>query len=214
VHLARVNLHLLQCAVDSLHLLLLAREYYYAVEVAFAEQVFYDTYLLCFVADICALFDFLCRLAHCNLYLYGVFQQTFCEFFNFFGHCSREHDSLASGRQFACNHFDILRESHVKHTVRFVENEEAHLAKVGRAERDVADKASGRGYYHIGTHLEALQLLIVAVAVVATIHSHAAHAVEVVAEALHSLVYQYRVRREREPRKVHAIPRTAKGYRI
>lgn len=53
----------------------------------------------------------------------------------------------------------------------------------------MADKAAGRGYDHIGTHLKALQLLIVAVAVVATIHSHAAHAVEVVAEALHCLVY-------------------------
>ena len=52
----------------------------------------------------------------------------------------------------------------------------------------MADESSRSCYYHVGTHLEALQLLVVAVAVVATVHSHAAHSREVVAEALHLLV--------------------------
>ena len=52
----------------------------------------------------------------------------------------------------------------------------------------MADKASRCGDNHIGTHLEAFQFLIVAVAVVAAVHSYAAHAVEIVAEALHSLI--------------------------
>ena len=38
------------------------------------------------------------------------------------------------------------------------------------------------------THAETLQLLIVAVAVVSTVYSHAAHVLQIIAEALHRLV--------------------------
>ena len=44
------------------------------------------------------------------------------------------------------------------------------------------------GYHHIGTHFKAFQFLIVTVSVVASIHGDAAHAVEIIAEALHGLV--------------------------
>ena len=52
----------------------------------------------------------------------------------------------------------------------------------------MADETSGSGNYYVGTHLETLEFLIVAVAVVASIYSHAANAVEIIAEALHGLV--------------------------
>ena len=53
----------------------------------------------------------------------------------------------------------------------------------------MGDEAAWSGDDYISAHAETLQLLIVAVAVVATINSHAAHILQVVAEALHGLVY-------------------------
>ena len=52
----------------------------------------------------------------------------------------------------------------------------------------MTDETSWSGNYYVGTHLETLEFLIVAVAVVASIYSHAANAVEIIAEALHGLV--------------------------
>ena len=42
---------------------------------------------------------------------------------------------------------------------------------------------------HIGTHTHRAQLLVVAVAIVTTINGHTTYIVEIVAEALHGLVY-------------------------
>ena len=53
----------------------------------------------------------------------------------------------------------------------------------------MADETSGGGNDYVGTHLKTLEFLIVAVAVVAAIYSYAANAVEIIAEALHGLVY-------------------------
>ncbi len=52
----------------------------------------------------------------------------------------------------------------------------------------MADEASRSGYHHVGAQSEAFHFLVVAVAVVAAVDSHAAHAVEIVGKALHSLV--------------------------
>ena len=52
----------------------------------------------------------------------------------------------------------------------------------------MGDEAAGRGNHHVSTQLERPDLLIVTVAVVASVNGHAAHIVEVVAEALHGLV--------------------------
>ena len=134
VHLTRINLHLLQSAVDGLHLLLLARENDDTVEVALAEEVFDDANLLCFVAYISCLLDFFGRLAYGYLHFYGVLEQSLGEFFNLLGHGSREHDSLASRWQLACNHLYVFRESHVEHAVCLVENKETYAAEVGRTE--------------------------------------------------------------------------------
>ncbi len=68
-----------------------------------------------------------------------------------------------------------FREAHVEHAVGLVENEEANLAQIYIAQRDVGDKATRSSDDDIGTHAEALQLLVVAVAVVAAIYGNAAH---------------------------------------
>ena len=76
MHLTRIYLHLLQSAVDGLHLLLLARENDDTVEVALAEEVLDDANLLCFVANVGCLLDFLGRLAYCYLHFYGILEQS------------------------------------------------------------------------------------------------------------------------------------------
>ena len=53
----------------------------------------------------------------------------------------------------------------------------------------MGDEAARGGDDYIGAHAEAAQLLIVTVAVVAAVYGYAAHALQVIAEALHCLVY-------------------------
>ena len=84
---------------------------------------------------------------------------------------------------------DIVAEAHVEHTVGLVEYEETHLAQVYVAHTDMADETAGSGYHYVSTHSETLHLLVVAVTVVAAIHRHTADAVEIIAKALHGLVY-------------------------
>ena len=83
---------------------------------------------------------------------------------------------------------DVVRESHVEHTVGLIEYEKAHLAQIDVAQTDVRDETSRRGDDHVDTRLHALQFLVVAVAVVAAVDCHAAHARRVVGKALHGLV--------------------------
>ena len=53
----------------------------------------------------------------------------------------------------------------------------------------MGDESARSSYYYVSSHTETLQFLVVAVAVIATIYSHAAHSLQIVAESLHSLVY-------------------------
>ena len=53
----------------------------------------------------------------------------------------------------------------------------------------MAQQAAGGGNDDVGTQTQALQLLVVAVAVVAAVDGDARDAVQIVAEALHGLVY-------------------------
>ena len=189
VHLAAVDVHAHECAVYGLHLLLLAREDDDALEVALLEDVLNDAELLCLVAHIGCLLDLLCRLAHGELHHHGVLEQRLCQLFNLVGHGGREHDGLAGWRQQLCDFLYVFREAHVEHAVSLVEHEERHTAKVGIAHTYVADQSARCGYDHVGTQAKALELLVVAVAVVAAIDGHAAHVVKIIAEALHGLVY-------------------------
>ena len=189
MHGAAVDTGLLEGSSQLLHLHLAAAEYDDTLHVASLEDILDDGHLLGFVTYVSLLLDFLCRLAHCELDLYRILEQRLCQFLNLLWHGSREHDGLASLRQLGCDSIDILRETHVEHAVCLVEDEETHLAEVYVAQRDVGDEATWCGDDNIGTHTETLQLLIVTVAVVSTIYSHAAHVLQIIAKALHRLVY-------------------------
>ena len=141
------------------------------------------------MAYVCHLAYVVCRTTHGKFHLHRVFQQRLGKLLYLLWHGGREHDGLAALRQVACYLHDVVAESHVEHPVGFVEYEKRHSAEVGVRHCDVAYQASGGGYHHVGTQLQALGLLVVASSVVAAIHCHAADAVEVVAESLHCLVY-------------------------
>ena len=99
---------------------------------------------------------------------------------------------MAGRRQQLCNLLYVFREAHVEHAVSLVEHEERHTAEVGVAHAYVADQSARCGDDHVGPQAKALELLVVAVAVVAAIDGHAAHIVKIIAEALHGLVYLLR----------------------
>ena len=188
VHLAAVDLHALQRGSDLLHLLLGTGEDDDAVEVAGLEDVLEDRHLLRLVADVGLLLDLLGGLAHGELHLDGILEQCLGQVLDLVGHRCREHDGLDVLRQLAGDGEDVLGEAHVEHAVGLVEDEEAHAREIDVAQRHVGDEAAGGGDDHVGTEGEALELLVVAVAVVAAIDGHARHAVEMVGEALHGLV--------------------------
>ena len=189
VHGTALDASLLEGSRQLLHLHLAAAEHDDAVQVAGLEDVLDDGHLLGFVAYVSLLLDFLCGLAHGELDGDGVLEQRLGQLLYLVGHGGGEHDGLASLGQLRCDGLDVFRESHVEHAVGLVEDEEAHPAQVYVAQRDMGDEASGCGYHHVGSHAQALELLVVAVAVVAAVYSHAAHALQIVAEALHGLVY-------------------------
>ena len=135
------------------------------------------------------LLDFLCRFADCNLYLHWFVEDIACQGLNLVWHGGREHDGLSVlGKSFYYGH-DVVIESHVEHTVGLVEHEEADTTQIDVAHAYMTEKSARGGYDYVGTHAQATHLLVVACSVVAAIHSHTADAIEIVSEALHSLVY-------------------------
>ena len=86
------------------------------------------------------------------------------------------------------NGHDVVTEAHVEHAVGFVEDEEGDTREVDVAEREVADETAWGGDEHVGTLLHGTLLLLVADAVVAAIHRHAAYARGVIGKALHGLI--------------------------
>ena len=189
VHSSALDALLLQGSRQLLHLHLAAAEHDDALQVASLEDVLDDGHLLSLVAYVSLLLDFLGRLAHGELDFHWVLEQGLRQLLYLLRHGGREHDGLASLRQLGGDGLDVLGETHVEHAVGLVEDEEAHLAQVYVAQRDVRDESAWGGYHHVGSHAQALELLVVAVAVVATVYSHAAHALQIIAEALHGLVY-------------------------
>ena len=73
MHLSAVHVDLLQRVVYHFHFLLLAGEYYDALQVAVLEDVFYDAHLLVFIAYVCALLYLLRRFAHGDFHLHRIF---------------------------------------------------------------------------------------------------------------------------------------------
>ena len=189
VHCTAVDANLLKGSSQLLHLHLAAAEHDDALHIASLEAILDDGHLLGLVTNVSLLLDLLGRLAYGKLDLYRILEQGLGKFLNFLRHGGREHDGLAGLWQLGSDGIDVFREAHVEHAVGLIENEEAYLAQIYITQGNVGDEATWSSNHDISTHAEALQLLIVAVAVVAAINSHAAHILQVVAEALHGLVY-------------------------
>ena len=189
VHGSAVYSNLLEGSCELLHLEFAAAEDDDTLQVACLEDVLDDGHLLGFVAYVCFLLDFLGWLADGKFDFYRILEQGLSQFFYLLRHGCREHDGLAGVWQFCRDGLDVFRETHVEHAVGLVEDEEAYLAEVYIAQRYMGDEAARGGDDYIGAHAEAAQLLIVTVAVVAAVYGYAAHALQVIAEALHRLVY-------------------------
>ena len=189
VHLATIDFHALQRLAHLLHLLFGSTEDDDALQVTLFEDILDDAQLLSLMTYIGGLFDFLGWFAHSQFHLNGIFKQCSCQLVNLVRHCCREHNGLACLRQALGNGHDVFRKAHVQHAVGLIQYKEAHFAQVYVAQTHVTDEATRRCYYHVGTHAEALQLLVVPVSIVPAIHSHAAYALQIIAKALHGLVY-------------------------
>ena len=108
---------------------------------------------------------------------------------DFLRHSGREHDGLMFLWQQFGNTEDIVRESHVQHTVSLIKHKERQTTQVEVSHANVAEQTARGGNDDIGTHLQSLRLHVKTTAVVAAIDSDAAYAVKIVAKALHGLVY-------------------------
>ena len=189
VHLVAVDVHGLELAGYLFDALLLAREDDDTLQVSTLEYVLDDLQFLRLVANVGHLVNFLSRAGYGYLYIYRIVQQLDGQFANLLRHGGREHDALAVLGQLLDYLHDVVDETHVEHAVGLVEHKEAAAREVEVAHLEVAEQSAWRGNQHIGTHTHGTQLLVVAVAVVATVYGYAAHIVEIVAEALHSLIY-------------------------
>ena len=189
VHGGAVDFHVFQLAGDVLHLLLLAGEDDDAVQFAGLEQLAHDAQLLGFIAHVGRLLYLLRRFRDGYLHLCRVVQQRACQLLNLVGHGGREHDGLVVLRQHLGYLQDVVRESHVQHAVCLVQHKEAQPAHVHMSHADMREQATRCGNDDVGTHPQSLGFYVEAVAVVAAVDGHAADAVQVVAKALHGLVY-------------------------
>ena len=140
------------------------------------------------MAEVGYLLDFLSRFAHSDANFHRVVQDGACQFADVLRHGGAEHDGLSVSTQIRSNLDDIIVESHVEHTVGFVQDEEGCLCQVDMSTLQMADKSARSGNDDVGTRLQSTSFLFKADAVVATIYSHTTHAVQIVAEALYLLV--------------------------
>ena len=144
---------------------------------------------LSIVTHVSRLPDFFSRLAHRNLYFYGIVENISCKSLYLVGHSGWEHYRLAiSGQPLHYGH-DIIVETHVEHTVSLIKNKEADSAQIHVAHLDMAKQTPWCGNNHVSSHAQALHLLVIAWTVIATIYGHTAYTVKIIAESLHGLVY-------------------------
>ena len=115
-------------------------------------------------------------------------QQLYGQLTYLLWHGGREHDALTAGRQLLYNLHDILDKAHIQHAVGLIEHKERATREVEITHLEVTEQSAWCGNQHIGTHTHRAQLLIVAVTIVTTVNSHAAHIIQIVAKALHGLV--------------------------
>ena len=84
---------------------------------------------------------------------------------------------------------DIVDETHIQHTVSLIEHEEGTAGEIKVAHLQMTQQSARCSNEHISTKAHTAQLLFVASTIITTIDSHRRHIVEVIAEALHSLIY-------------------------
>ena len=137
VHFTAVDMLALKSPCNLFHFQLTATEDDDTLEIAILEDVFNDAHLLRFIAYIGTLLDLFCGFADSQFNDFRVLEQCLCKVFNLIRHRCREHNGLASLWKFLSNLNDIIRETHVEHTVGFIEDEERNLAQVHVSQADM-----------------------------------------------------------------------------
>ncbi len=153
------------------------------------EYLAQDGFLLRIIADISRLLYLLGRLGDGYLHVQRVFEERLGEVLNLARHGGREHYRLTRLRDMLGNGEDVVRKAHVEHAVSLIEDEEREVREVDIVHLHVGYQSARRSNDHRCTFLQRRQLVVVAVAIIAAIYRHAAYAVEIVSESLHSLVY-------------------------
>ena len=187
MHLAHVEVHLLERPGHLLHLEFRRGEDDDALQLLGFEERTDDAQLLRFMADVGSLHNLVSRTRHGQLHLHGIGQDMVSQLLNLVGHGSREHDGLAALRQQFGNLHDVVVEAHIEHTVGLIENEERHTRQVHVAHLQVGQQSARCGNHHVSSQRQSAFLLFKEYAVVSAIDSHAAYRHEV-GKALHLLV--------------------------
>ena len=86
MHGGTVNVHVLQLSRYVFHLVFLAGEDNYALQLASLEQVADNAQLLWLIADVGRLLDFFSGFGNGNLYLCGMIEQGACQLLNLVWH--------------------------------------------------------------------------------------------------------------------------------
>ena len=107
------------------------------------------------IADVRTLTDLLGRLADSDLHFHRVVQQSDGQLPDLRRHSSREHHTLAGGRQLTYNLQDVLNESHIQHTVGLVKHKEAAAAQIQVAHLQMTEQPSWCRDQYVGPQTHA-----------------------------------------------------------
>ena len=95
------------------------------------------------MADEYRLVDLLGRLGDGDFHFLGLIEDACGELLYLFGHCCREHERLAVGRQFSHYAHNIFVEAHVEHAVGFIEDKVLYFREVDVSHFYVGEETSG-----------------------------------------------------------------------
>ena len=151
------------------------------------EELADDAQLLAFVADEGRLVDRLVGLRDGDIDLRGVAQDGLGQLADLRRQRRRKHDRLPLLRHMGDDLHDVLRETHVEHTVGLVENQALDVREVDAAVLQVGNHTPRGGDHHVGAHQHAALLDIPALAVAAAV-DHRRGDGGIVGEALKLLV--------------------------
>ena len=88
-------------------------------------------------------------VARRDLNALGIFQQAVGQVANFVAECRAEQQRLFLLGHHGQHFFDVVDKAHVQHAIRFVEDQNLHLAQVQRALAGVIQQAAGRGHQDV-----------------------------------------------------------------